>query len=1026
MAKDKKKVSPSQTREYIEHVKDFGKEAVDRAIATQVMDKSDPKPNASLSATSEAAKGYVADFGAEDVYRATATAKNIKNPLRRVKKQAPKTSTPVTPGKGKVVVGKPTLMNAAPRVDATPPPSPTPTYGGRPAPAGSRVDEFHVSDQRLAQEKAQTDVPRYPAEPDKDRLLAASKKSKKANQRMYGQDTEPLSEVDRRVKGPQFIGPNKEIGPKTSEEASRKPFSSEDLTYALATAESDGDKKETASVRGMLSEATDREATQNSKVSFAKSKLEKGARSPKSAPNVPKPSTQYVWDSKADKMGTRGKRGEVTHLSEDEDNEIRAGLTAAADAREGGQNRKFVKSTTDWQGKTPSRAEVEEGAADRAMRGPRTSAGEVTGRTVTNPGTNRPAGKAYRAAANAQKRFDSDPNASDFEYEHPDVLAKEANLAGTDLNDPKFKSAGHMSEARTRARVIVHGGVKEDAAKNLKGEGLLGVHDLVMGKKRFEEGRINSGKEYTFSHENGGIGATDTFETGNQVNGVNEERPVPLGHTFKRSTNELPKGSGELVTSNAPGSDYTAGEIRPLSGFEGWTRTQRRAADGTTRHVWTENKLPKDIVHAADTVVEHINKYKRISPKMATKDRLANRAEADKQNAIAGSSETYGLDTRNKRNRSMPPTGENVTAAAQNQASGRTRAAWATGDVQDAAEIDKATPTANDSALSRAKHVEIAEAFIDPKANKKAHKDQPAKEKVSRFTQEKREATPAYVPGQYMEAAASATLPTGRKPSRQFAGAIEPGTQRTARVSLDTMDKPVKEGGTGKSTTVGNLSGLPTLSAGDEAGVSVKGGRKNPFSGKVNDEDENFVPAMDTAVIRTAGTPQVSQQFSRHQAIAALSSASAPTKTPRKVVKKNDKLTEAEASLAKTTKDGDEKTLLSDSRRQGARGTGATMGSGTLVSHGTLGTGSVVSHSKDNNVLVKFDKPVSEAYTDRKGKPVAAKHHMTVPRHELENESVKEQVQVPRGQSAKKPLQETAEPREGVMDLGEDKGKELK
>ena len=945
-------------------------------------------------------KDYVNDFGQEDVDSAVATAhadlKDKKPKLLRVKKQAAAFIGPKEkPAQAKPVVGKPTLMNAAPRVDATPPPAPTPTYGGRPAPAGSRLDEFHVSDQQLAEEKSRAaagPTPKNPAEPDKDRVLTAHAARKKDNQKKYGQDTEPLSEIDQRINGRQFIGP------KTQEESERKPFSSEDITYALATAEANGDKGEIASGLGQLAEATDRETTQNGRISGAKEKLEKGARSPKVAPNVPKPSTQYVWDSKADKMGIRGKRGVVTYLSEDEDNEIRAGLSAAADAKEGGQNRKFVKSTTDWQGKPADRSEVEEAAATRAQRGPNPGPHNVTGQNMVAEGTNRPAGKTYRIAKNAQKRFDNAPDATDFEYEHPDVLAKEANLAGTDLNDPNFKSEGHMSEARTRARIIVHGGVKENAAKNLKGEGLLGVHDSIMGKKRFEEGRLGSGNEYTFSHENSGIGATDTFETGNKINGVNEERPVPIGHTFTRSRNELPKGSGELVTSKDPKSDYTPGETRPLSGFEGWTRTQRRAEDGTTRHVWVENKLPKNIVHAADAIVEHVNKYKRISPKMATKDRLANRAEADKQNAIAGDTETYGIDTRNKRNRKGAPTGANVIASAQSQATGRARAAWATGDVQDAATIDAATPTESDSALSRARHIEAAKAFIDPKT--------PATDKITRLTTDPVAPSPASAPG----AAIPAPVVAGTRPTRQFTGATIPGTAQSARVSLDTVDKPVAEGGTGKSNRVGSLRGVPILDAGDESGVSVKGGRNNPFSGRVGTEGTSFVPAMDTAVVRTAGDPQVSQQFTRHQAMAALASAPAPTQTPRKVVKKSSKLTKKEASLLETVSDNDETGLASGGTRSRTSGKTPMYTTGTRITHPEHGGGHVIG-SDETGIAVRFDSNPDKA--------------VDLPHGEVSREEEKNLTVPTRGQFAAKPIKDTAEPREGVLDLGANTGKPL-
>lgn len=885
-----------------------------------------------------------------------------------------------------------------------------PTYGGRPLPAGSRVDEFHVSDQQLADMKK-----RLPVE--------GAKKS----------DPEPLHVSYARING------------KSVNDFSHSDLTLADATNAMDKREGKAVPKENEVTQGQLTEASERETTKSGKISAAKEVLEKGARSPKVAPNVPKPSKNYVWDSKADKMGTRGKRGEVTHLSEDEDNEIRAGLTAAADAKEGGQNRKFATSTTDWQGKPADRADVEEAAASRFQRGPVTSAHNVTGQNVTTPGTNRPAGKAGRAAANAQARYDKTVHTAPVgpsltpaweEPEHPDVLAKEAHLAGTTLADPKFKSAGHLSEARTRARVVVHGGVSEDAAKNLKGEGLQGVHDLIMGKKRFEEGRMGSGKEYTFSHENGGIGATDTFETGNKINGVNEERPVPIGHTFKRSTNELPKGSGELVTSNAPGSDYTAGEVRPLSGFEGWTRTPRRAADGTTRHVWTENKLPKDIVHASDTVVEHINKYKRISPKMATKDRLANRAEADVQNAAAGETETYGLDTRNLRRRgrsASAPVASDSTASRQGHAAiagGLAKTFARTADkgyVKDfgKADVDRALATQSSDDLDNAlsgkavagdvpgfgAYQEVLPKAVNVARGKapKADVKRPSKSKVMVSTTDPVEPTPAQAPGSGIPMPASAKYKA--RPSRQFTGKTVPGTEETARVSLDTMDKPVSEGGTGGSTRVGTLRGLPTLSEGDESGVSVKGGRKNPFTGRVGGEGTGFVPAADTAVVRTRGLPEVGPSLSRHDAMAALSSAPAPTQTPRKVVNKAKPLSSKEAALAKEVKDSDLTNLASGGTRVRKAGSAVMYAAGTRVNHPEHGGGHVIG-SDDTGLAVRFDSNPDKA--------------VDVPHGEVSREENKNLRLPTRGQFAAKPIKETAEPREGVMDLGENTGKELK
>ena len=960
-------------------------------------------------------QGYVDDFGQEDVDRAAATAKmdrETKPSLRRVKKQAPKKSSPTQTGKK--VVGRPVLMNAAPRVDATPPPAPEPTYGGRPASelesaSGSRVDEFHVSDQDLA--KSQVKTPKNPAEPGKDQVLDAYAASKKRNVKEYGQETEPLPVVKQRLDSanqPKLNG-KPVMGPKTEEEASRKPFSSEDLTYALATAESDGDKGQIASVRGQLTEATERETTSSGRVDAIKSRAEVGKKNPKTKQNPGMPS--YVWDSKADKFGTRGSRGKITHVSDEQDDLIRAELTRKADqptlgkGEFGRDGNKFEPSTTDWQGQTPSRAEVEEGAATRAKRGPRTSAGEVTGDRITTEGGPR-AGKRFRMAQSQQDQYDrfKDTETGYVDNEDPAVLEKQAQLLGKDVNDPDYKAPGKLTEHRARARIVVHGGVKEDVVKNIKGQALLDLHDTVMDKKNFEETRVGSGKEDVFSHESGHIKPGDLMETGNKLNGVNEERPVPIGQTFKRSKTELGKGAGELVTSNAPGSDYTAGEVRPLSGFEGHSRERRMNPDGSFRHVWVENKLPKDIQHASDRIVESVNKFGGFRPKQADKQRRKTRAEADKQNAQAGEVEEYGIDRRTRNRAAGGGTGANVEISAKNQAEMRARSGFAFGEIQDAAAIEQAQPTTSDSILSRATHAKKAKKLVKAMASASVHLGEPPKASEGLVRDEKLETAPGATPqpedGERFRAATAmrpGVLGSGK--SQQFSGATIPGTGRSTRVSLRTVETPVEEGGLGKATSNVNVTASQEIQDGP---VDRSRGDSNPFARRVGD--------FDTVVVQGRGRPVLSQQMQRAALAstpAATGAATAPP-APRKIVKSSRKLSAKESAAVDATTSDDSKSLV-------GRGAGSGRGKGPIklynqgdrVVHNVLGAGKVYGQDSEGNLSVHFDQDP------------------TVRMDNISHKEVKQEnsgpVEVPsRNKRANQPIAETAEPSEGPLRLKSD------
>ena len=939
--------------EAAQDLKSFGKDAMDRAAATAAMDKREKQPS-----------------------------------LRRVKKQAPKKSSPTQTRTGKVVKGKTTLMNAAPRVDTTPPPAPEPTYGGRPASelesaSGSRVDEFHVTDQDLA--KSEIKIPKNPADPAKDQVLDAYASTKKKNLAKYGQETEPLPVVQQRLNGkPVTDG---------------KPFSSEDLTYALATAESDGDKRQIASVRGQLAEATDRETTSSSRVDAIKTRAEAGQKNPKTAQNPGMPS--YVWDSKADKFGTRGSRGKITHVSDEQDDLIRAELTRKADQPKlgkgevGRDGNKFEPSTTDWQGQTPTRAEIEEGAATRAQRGPRTGAGEVTGDRITNEGGPK-AGKRFRMAQSQQDQYDRFA-ATDTGYvdnEDPKVLEKQAQLLGKDVNDPDYKAPGKLTEDRARARIVVHGGVKEEVAKNIKGQALLDLHDTVMDKKRFEESRVGSGNEDVFSHESGHIKPGDLMETGNKLNGVNEERPVPIGQTFKRSKTELGKGAGELVTSNAPGSDYTAGEIRPLSGFEGHTRERRMNPDGSFRHVWVENKLPADIQHASDRIVESVNKFGGFKPKQADRARRKTRAEADKQNAIAGEVEEYGIDKRTRNRDAGGGTGANVELSAKNQAEMRARGAWAAGEVEDAATIEQAQPTTSDSILSRASHAKKTKRLTKVMASASVHLGEPPKASEGLVRDEKLETAPGATPqpeeGERFRAAVSAAPAPVRK-SRQFSGATIPGTGRATRVSLRTVETPVEEGGLGNATSGVNVTAAQEIQDGP---VDRSRGDNNPFAGRLGD--------LDTVVVQGRGRPVLSQQMQR----AALASTPAAPAAPRTTVASSRKLTSKESDAIDAAKKDDSNTLVA--RDGGGRRGKAPIkfyAGGTRVTHKDHGPGQVYGQdSKTGKLAIRFDKDPDTVMDD-------------VPHNHVTQEGSFPVAIPSRGRRASQPIRETAEPSEGPLDL---------
>ena len=959
-------------------------------------------------------QGYVDDFGQEDVDRAAATAamdRKTKPSLRRVAldPNAPKKARRAK-AQARLDKIKASKQPVVKRVD-TPAPQPEPTYGGRPASeiesaSGSRVDEFHISDQDLAKSKVK--IPKNPAEPGKDQVLDAYASAKKRNVREYGQETEPLTVVKQRLDSanqPKLNG-KPVMGPKTEEEASRKPFSSEDLTYALATAEADGDKGQIASVRGQLTEATERESTTAGRIDAIKTRAEVGQKNPKTKQNPGMPS--YVWDSKADKFGTRGSRGKITHVSEEQDDFIRAELTRKADQPKlgkgevGRDGNKFEPSTTDWQGQTPSRAEVEEGAATRAKRGPRTSAGEVTGDRITTEGGPR-AGKRFRMAQSQQDQYDrfKDTEAGYVDNEDSKVLEKQAQLLGKDVSDPDYKAPGKLTEDRARARIVVHGGVKEDVVKNIKGQALLDLHDTVMDKKNFEDTRVGSGKEDVFSHESGHIKPGDLMETGNKLNGVNEERPVPIGQTFKRSKTELGKGAGELVTSTAPGSDYTAGEVRPLSGFEGHSRERRMNPDGSFRHVWVENKLPTDIQHASDRIVESVNKFGGFRPKQADKQRRKTRAEADKQNAQAGEVEEYGIDKRTRNRAAGGGTGANVEISAKNQAEARARGKFAFGEVEDAATIEQAQPTTSDSILSRATHAKKAKKLVKAMASASVHLGAPPMASEGLVREEKLDTVPGATPqtddGERFKAATTMRPGvSGAGKSKQFSGETIPGTGRSTRVSLRTLETPVAEGGLGKSTT----SGVTAAQEIQDGPVDRSRGDNNPFARRTGD--------FDTVVVQGRGRPVLSQQMQRAALASAATGAAAAPPAPRTTVSSKRKLTSKESAAVEATTADDSKALV-------GRGAGGRRGKGPIkfynqgdrVVHKELGAGKVYGQDSEGNLSVHFDQDP------------------TVRMDNISHKEVKQEnsgpVEVPsRNKRANQPIAETAEPSEGPLKLKSD------
>ena len=913
-----------------------------------------------------------AAFGQDAMDRAAATAamdKSEKQPsLRRV------ALDPNAPRKArrnkaqarldKIKASTQTSAPAAPKAETMP------TYGGMPG----RLDEFHATDEELAtrayHEKVGTPLGDNP-------------------------DSAEMKEKAKRT-------PKPELAPAKAYDG----HSFSDLALASATDEMDrreGKATPNAVTQGELTEASDAAATVSGRIADKKAKGEVGKKNPKSPQNPGMPS--YVWDSKADKFGTRGKRGKVTHVSDEQDDLIRAELTRKADQPKlgkgevGRDGNKFKPSTTDWQGTTPTRAEVEEGARTRAQYGPRTGAGEVTGDRIVNEGGPK-AGKRFRQAQAQQDQYDrfKDTEAGYVDNEDPKVLEKQAQLLGKDINDPDYKAPGKLTEHRARARIVVHGGVKEDVVKNIKGQALLDLHDTVMDKKNFEETRVGTGKEDVFSHKSGHIQPGDLMETGNKLNGVNEERPVPIGQEFKRSKVELGKGAGELVTSNAPGSDYTAGEVRPLSGFEGHSRERRMNADGSFRHVWVENKLPENIQHASDRIVESVNKFGGFKPKKADKQRRKDRAEADKQNAAAGEVEEYGLDKRT-RNRNAAPVGENVVASAQNQAEMRTRAAWATGDVEDARDISEAQPTTSDSILSRAVHAKKAKKLAKVMASANVHLGQPPKASDGEVREEKLETIPGATPqpanGERFEAAV-ANAPAAVRKSKQFSGTSD----RARRVSLRTVETPVAEGGLGGSVTGVNVTGAQEIQDGP---VDRSRGDKNPFGKRLGDFDTVVVPGSSTR-----GAPVLSQQMQRHQAQAALASAPAAPAAPRSIVKASRPLTSKESAAVEDTKADDSRALVT--RGGGGRGKAPVKlyNQGDRVIHKEHGAGSVYGQdTKTGKLALRLDKDPDTVMDD-------------VPHSHVTQEG-RQEIAIPsRGKRASQAISETAEPSGGQPNLKSD------
>jgi hypothetical protein len=416
--------------------------------------------------------------------------------------------------------------------------------------------------------------------------------------------------------------------------------------------------------------------------------------------------------------------------------------------------------------------------------------------------------------------------------------------------------------------------------------------------------------------------------------------------------------------------------------------------DGSFRHVWVENKRPADSQHASDRIVESVNKFGGFRPKKADKARRKTRAEADKQNAIAGEVEEYGIDKRTRNRAAGGGTGENVELSAKNQAEMRARGKFAFGEVEDASTIEQAQPTTSDSILSRASHAKKTKRLTKVMASANVHLGEPPKASEGLVRDEKLETAPGATPqpedGERFRAAVAAAPAPSRK-SRQFTGATIPGTGRSTRVSLRTVETPVEEGGLGKATSGVNVSASQEIQDGP---VDRSRGDNNPFAKRVGD--------FDTAVVQTRGLPVLSQQMQR--AALASTPAAAPA-APRTTVKSSRKLSAKESAAVDATTADDSRTLVT--RGGGGRGKAPIKlyAGGTRVIHKDHGPGSVYGQdSKTGKLAIRFDKDPDTVKDD-------------VPHNHVTQEGSGPVAVPSRGRRASQPIRETAEPSEGPLDL---------
>jgi hypothetical protein len=332
----------------------------------------------------------------------------------------------------------------------------------------------------------------------------------------------------------------------------------------------------------------------------------------------------------------------------------------------------------------------------------------------------------------------------------------------------------------------------------------------------------------------------------------------------------------------------------------------------------------------------------------------------------------------------------------------RARSGFAFGEVQDAATIEQAQPTVSDSILSRASHAKKTKKLTKAMASANVHLGAPPMASAGEVREEKLDTVPGATPqtddGERFRAATTMRpSASGSGKSKQFSGATIPGSGRSTRVSLRTVETPVAEGGLGKATSNVNVTASQEIQDGP---VDRSRGDSNPFARRVGD--------FDTVVVQGRGRPVLSQQMQR-AALASTPAAAAAPAAPRTTVSSKRKLNTKEQAVVDATTADDSKALVGRGAG-GGRGKGPVKlyANGTRVLHKDHGPGQVYGQdAKTGKLAIRFDKDPDTVMDDVSHK------HVT--------QEGSGPVAIPsRNKRANQPIAETAEPSEGPLRLKSD------